>query len=261
MFSALWHYRSFILISIAQEIRSRYAGSLLGSSWAVLQPLMMIVIYTIIFSQVMQARLPGAGNGFAYSVYLCAGALPWMYFAEILQRMTGVFIDNANLIRKTSIPRICLPAVVLGSSSVNIAITYALFIPFLLASGNFPGPVILLVPVALLVQTMMAIGLGLLLATLNVFFRDIGHATGIVLQFAFWFTPIVYPLSIVPEWARDVLRLNPMFHVIEFQHQIFSNEARPDPAMLLPPLVLGLILLLLGFAAYRRLQGEVADNV
>src|SRR5690606_33285569 len=112
------------------------------------------------------------------------------------------------------------------------------FLIFVIGIGMLPGAVILLVLVGLLVQTMLAIGLGLLLATLNVFFRDIGHVTGVILQFAFWFTPIVYPSSIVPEWARELLAFNPMFGVIEFYHQVFLNPGLPDPALLMPPALL-----------------------
>lgn len=265
MLAALWNYRSFILVSVYQEIRSRYAGSLLGMSWAVLNPLMMIVIYTVIFSQIMHARLPsadgGAANTFAYSVYLCAGMLPWGYFTEILLRMQSVFVDHATLIKKTSIPRICLPAIVLGSASVSFGIVYAIFILFLLVSSQFPGLVILLVVPALIIQTVFAIGLGLLLGTLNVFFRDVGHTTAIVLQLAFWFTPIVYPLSIVPDWARGLLGLNPMLGPIEFYHQIFLKPGLPDPALLTEAAVLSIVCLSLGLLAYRRLQGEIPDNV
>ncbi len=110
---SLWGYRGFVLGSVKREFQSRYRGSLFGALWTVLNPLSMIVVYTVIFSQVMRARLPGVDDGLAYSVYLCAGLLTWGLFAEITSRSQSMFIENANLLKKISFPRICLPVIVL----------------------------------------------------------------------------------------------------------------------------------------------------
>ena len=109
MLKALWTYRGFILGSVKREFQSKYSNSLLGAAWNVLNPLAMIVVYTMIFSQVMKARLAGVNSTFAYSIYLCAGILTWGLFAEITSRALNVFIENANLLKKLSFPRLCLP--------------------------------------------------------------------------------------------------------------------------------------------------------
>jgi hypothetical protein len=106
MLRSIWSYRGFISGSVKREFQSRYRNSLLGAAWTVLNPLAMIVVYTIIFSQVMKARLPGADNGFAYSIYLCAGVLTWGLFAEIVSRVQNVFLEHANLIKKINFPRL-----------------------------------------------------------------------------------------------------------------------------------------------------------
>lgn len=116
MLRSMWSYRGFISGSVKREFQSRYRNSLLGAAWTVLNPLAMIVVYTVIFSQVMRARLPGVDSGFAYSIYLCAGVLTWGLFAEIVSRAQNVFLKNANLIKKISFPRICLPVPIRTSS-------------------------------------------------------------------------------------------------------------------------------------------------
>ena len=112
MLRALWAYRGFISGSVKREFQSKYRNSLLGAAWTVINPLAMIVVYTVIFSQVMKARLPGVDSAFAYSIYLCAGLLTWGFFAEIVGRAQNVFIEHANLMKKLSFPRMTLPIIV-----------------------------------------------------------------------------------------------------------------------------------------------------
>src|SRR5665647_1200102 len=112
IFKPLWAYRGFILGSVKREFQFKYKESLIGSAWAVINPLAMILVYTVIFSQVMRTRLPGADSPFAYSIYLCAGLLSWGLFSEIALRAQNIFLENANLLKKISFPRLCLPVVV-----------------------------------------------------------------------------------------------------------------------------------------------------
>ena len=139
MLGGVWRYRGFIAGSVRREFQARYRNSLLGAAWTILNPLAMIVVYTVIFSQVMGNRLQGNSGHFAYSIYLCAGVLTWGLFAEITMRGQNVFIENANLIKKLQFPRICLPIIVVLNSFVNFAIIFGLFTVFLAFSGAFPG--------------------------------------------------------------------------------------------------------------------------
>ena len=109
MVKALWNYRGFISGSVKREFQSKYRNSLLGALWTILNPLAMIIVYTVIFSEVMRAKLPGVDSTFGYSIYLCAGILTWGLFAELVGRSQTVFLDNANLLKKISFPRLCLP--------------------------------------------------------------------------------------------------------------------------------------------------------
>lgn len=135
----VWKYRGFILGSVQREFQSKYRNSLLGAAWTILNPLAMIVVYTIIFANVMGSRMAGHSSTFAYSINLCAGLLTWGLFAEITSRGQNVFLENANLIKKLNFPRICLPIIVVLNSLVNFGIIFGLFTVFLVVSGQFPG--------------------------------------------------------------------------------------------------------------------------
>lgn len=261
MLQGIWRYRGFISGSVQREFQGKYRNSLLGAAWTILNPLAMIVVYTVIFSQVMGSRLPGAGSTFGYSIYLCAGVLSWGLFAEITGRSQGVFIDNANLIKKLQFPRICLPIIVVLNALVNFAIIFGLFTAFLLVSGNFPGLIYLALAPVLLVLIGFALGLGMILGVLNVFFRDVGQFFGILLQFWFWFTPIVYTPAALPAPVRELLHWNPMAAVIGACQTILVSGQAPHWASLLPAAVLAALCCALGLQLFRKRAGEMVDEL
>lgn len=258
----IWHYREFIVSSVKREYQSKYQGSLLGSTWAVLNPLAMIFVYAVVFSKIMQARLPDTSSTFSYSIYLCAGMLTWSLFAEIIGRGQTIYLENANIIKKLKFPIGALPVIMLLNAALNFSIIFTIFIAFLLVSGNFPGWVILFFFPVLLVQLIFAMGLGLTLGVLNVFFRDIGQLFVIVLQFWFWLTPIVYPAEILPaSVATYLLELNPMATIIRSYQGIFVYSASPDWCGLLMPLFLGLLLCLLAMRLFAKYGDEIVDEL
>jgi lipopolysaccharide transport system permease protein len=220
---SIWRYRGFISGSVKREFQNKYRNSLLGAAWTVLNPLAMIIVYTVIFSEVMGNRLRGVNSTFAYSIYLCAGTLTWALFAEITGRSQTVFLEHANLIKKLQFPRLCLPIIVVLNACVNFGIIFGLFTLFLVISGTFPGWVYLAIFPVLLIQILFAIGLGMILGVLNVFFRDVGQFFSILLQFWFWFTPIVYPVTTLPPAARDLLGWN---HYRLSEHPVVRPRTR-----------------------------------
>jgi lipopolysaccharide transport system permease protein len=261
MARAVWNYRGFVLGSVQREFQTRYRNSLLGAVWTILNPLSMIIVYTVIFSQLMKARLPGVDNNLAYGVYLCAGILAWGFFAEIIGRSQSVFLEHANLIKKLSFPRICLPLIVVLNASVNFAIIFALFLGFLVVTQNFPGWSVLAVVPLLLIQVTFAIGLGIILGVLNVFFRDVGQLVGIALQFWFWLTPIVYPASILPESIRPLIEANPMAALIAAYQGIFVYGQWPNWMSLWPITLLAVMFCLVGMRLFRKRSGEMVDEL
>ena len=257
----LWGYRGFIYGSVKREFQSKYRNSLLGGAWTFLNPLAMIVVYTVIFSQVMKAKLPGIESGFAYSIYLCAGVLTWGLFAEIVGRGQNIFLENANLLKKISFPRMCLPIITVLNASVNFAIIFSLFLIFLIIVGFWPGWAIFSIITILLVQLIFSIGLGMTLGVLNVFFRDVGQFFGIFLQFWFWLTPIVYPAAILPESIKSIIVINPMYPIIQAYQGVFVSGQMPDFITLVYPLILGLGLCALGLSLFRKHVGEMVDEL
>lgn len=259
MLTDVWHYRSFVLGMVRREFQARYLHSVLGSMWALIGPLSTIIIYTVIFGHIMNARLAGGDDSLAYGIFLCAGVTTWGMFTEIIQRCLGIFIEQANLLKKMSFPRIILPLIVLLSAAVNFGIILGLLLLFLAVTGRFPGwSIVALLPL-LIVQQSLALGLGVALGVVNVFFRDAAHAVAVLLQFWFWFTPIVYPQQIVGKTLQRLLDLNPLTHVVLGYQAIMVRGAWPDWSHLLWPALCAAAALSVGVVAFRRLSGEMVD--
>lgn len=258
---ALWAYRGFILGSVKREFQSKYRNSLLGAAWNIINPLSMIVVYTVIFSQLMKSRLPGVDSAYGFSIYLCTGILTWGLFSEITTRATGMFLENANLLKKLSFPRLCLPVTVVSNATLNFGIVFGLFTIFLVLSGSFPGwSFLALIPLVLLL-ILFAIGIGITLGVLNVFFRDIGQFFGIFLSFWFWFTPIVYPVDILPENVKYFLNFNPMARLMHaFQEAILAGRW-PNWYSLWPVALLSVFLCIFGLRLFRARSGEMVDEL
>jgi lipopolysaccharide transport system permease protein len=261
MIRALWAYRGFILGSVQREFQSKYSNSLLGAAWNIINPLSMIVVYTIIFSRVMKSRLPELEGDYAFSIYLCAGLLTWGLFAEIANGATNMFVGNANLLKKLSFPRLCLPLIVIANAVVNFCVVFGLFVIFLLISGNFPGIVFFAIIPLLTLQILFAIGVGISLGIVNVFFRDVGQFFGIFLTFWFWLTPVVYPSTILPQEVHEYMRLNPMYRLIVAYQDTLVYARWPNWYSLWPVLALSVLLCAYGLYLFRRRSGEMVDEL
>jgi lipopolysaccharide transport system permease protein len=265
LFQAIWAYRGFVTSSIQRDFQQRYTGSVLGVLWNILNPLAQIVVFTVIFAEVMRARLPELGDDkFGYSLYICAGQLTWLLFTEIISRMQNVFVENANLLKKSSFPRICLPVIVVGSALLNFAVIFGLFLAFLLVTGRTEvftkGLFLAAIPV-LIIQISFAVGLGILTGTLNVFFRDVGQFMGIVLTFWMWATPIIYPIKALPEWFRPYVEMNPTTQIAKAYQNIFAFNQWPQWASLIWVAVLAFGLLFFGYWVYRKLSPQIVDEL
>lgn len=221
----------------------------------------MIIVYTAIFSQVMQAKLPGINQTWAYSIYLCSGLLPWQYFVETMQRMQNIFIEQSTLLKKVNFPRISLPIYVLLSSTINFLIVFVIFLLFLIIFGHFPGIEIISIFPLLIIQQMLAVGIGVLVGTLNVFFRDIGHIFGIVVQFWFWFTPIVYTLDILPNKFEGIMKFNLMVPIFNGYHQVFLYHKFPLWDSLIIVSLFSILFLIAGYFVYKKLVNEMVDEL
>jgi len=258
---SLWAYRGFILGTVKREFQSKYRNSLLGAAWTVINPLAMIIVYTVVFSQLMRAKLPEVDGVFGYSIFLCAGSLAWGLFVEITTRSQSMFLDNSNLLKKLNFPRLCLPISIVVTGVLNFLIVFGLFTLFLLVTGNFPGLVFIsLVPLFALLIVFSA-GLGMVLGVLNVFFRDVGQFFNALVPFWFWFTPIVYPPALIPEWVRPFAALNPIASLIGAVQNVLVLGAWPIWGQLHYPIALALMLCILGLRLFHKRSAEMADEL
>jgi lipopolysaccharide transport system permease protein len=259
MLKALWRYRHFVLGSIRNELVSRFARSKLGGLWMLINPLAQVAIYALILSNVLAAKLPGIDSQYAYAIYLMAGLLAWTLFSEIITSCLTLFIEQGNLMKKMSFPRITLPAIVVGSSLLNNLLLLLAMLGIFLLLGHYFSPAMLwLLPLTLIV-TAFAVGVGLTLGVMNVFLRDIGQAAPIVLQVWFWFTPIVYPITIIPDEYRHWLELNPVYPLVEAYHRVLVYGTTPELHGLLPIAGVALVLLMMAFFLFRRAAEEMVD--
>jgi lipopolysaccharide transport system permease protein len=260
MFRSLWHYRHFVLSSIRNELISRFARSKLGGLWMIINPLSQVAIYALILSNVLAAKLPGVSNQYAYAIYLMAGLLAWTLFSEIIGRCLNLFIEQGNLMKKMSFPRITLPAIVVGSNLLNnILLFIAMLGIFAMLGHQFSVAMFWLIPLTLIV-VVFALGIGLMLGVMNVFLRDIGHFIPIIMQMWFWFTPIVYPVSIIPESYHYLLNLNPLYPITNAYQQILVYGATPALDVgLATTAIIALVLILLSLFLFRRASAEMVD--
>lgn len=261
MLRDVWAFRDFILSSVKREFQSRWSGTQFGPFWIVAHPLANIFIFTVIFAQIMRPSLPDHPSIFAYSIYLCSGVLAWNFFCEMLSRCVNIFVENANLLKKIHFPKLCLPVIVLASNTLNFAIVMGIFMFFLLVIGAFPGWVVLYVLPVLFMQMAFAIGMGVLLATINVFYRDVSQTVQVILQFWFWLTPIVYTPSNLPKAAQAVLMWNPMYIFIRAYQGIFLEHIPPQWSSMIYPGLLAVFFIFFGVFAFHKLQGEIVDEL
>lgn len=261
MLRALWSYRGLVMGLVRRDLQVRSLRAVWGGSWLVLGPAIQIAIYTLVFSQVLVARLPGVDDPLAYGFFLCAGILPWVFFTELVSRAQTLFLEHALLLKAVRFPRSVLPAALLGTGLINFAIPVVILMMVLVVTGRWPGAVLLAAPPVLAIWTVLALGLGVLTGTLNVFFRDVGYAVGIALQFWFWLTPIVYPASIVPAAARTLLAWNPLWPLVSALQGIVVQGAWPEWGTLVVPGVVALVAALLGWGAFVALGADLVDEI
>jgi lipopolysaccharide transport system permease protein len=247
-----------------RDIRTRYVGSVLGAAWAFLQPLALIFIFTVVFSALGRAEFVGAPfpERFRYSIYLCAGLLPWLLCADILQRGTTQFVDLANLIKKVAFRKPVLLWTVLFSSAVSFVIAFVIFLIFL----RIVGPVTLAAVGAYLgfvaLMALAALGSAAALACLNVYLRDTKQLVAIGSQLWFWATPIVWIDSdAMPRWIRAAERFNPLFWFVKPMQDLMVYQSMPTAGEWGLAVGAALLALIAGGWVLAAREGDLADEL
>ena len=259
LLDALWRYRGFIVSSVKNEFKVRFARSKLGGFWMILQPLSQVLIYALILSTVMAAKLPHTNNRYAYALYLMSGTLAWTLFNEIITRSLILFIEQANLLKKMQFPRITLPTIVVGAALLNNLMLFVAILFIFALLGHYPSWSLLWLPVLTLELVAFSLGIGLVLGVLNVFIRDLTHFIPILLQLLFWATPIVYPLSIIPERFQYLLRYNPLYPLVQGYQDLILYHQTPHLQHLGLVGLFSCAFLGLGLFIFRRASSEMVD--
>ncbi|MFH5181193.1 ABC transporter permease [Paenibacillus sp. TAB 01] len=243
-----------------KDFKSKYASSHLGILWNVLMPICYILIYTLIFSKLMMARLPQMTGTFDYSIYLSSGILAWTIFNNSLTRLQNVFIENSNIVKKVYFPKVILLLAIICSSLIELFINYVLLFIVLLVIGHpISLSYILVFPLLILLQS-FALGIGLALCVTTIYFRDLSQIFSIILPLWFWFTPIVYVKDIIPAEYQFLIEWNPLYYFMNIFQDIVFNKTLLFSEFTVP-LLITVFTIIIGTLFYRKLAREVSDLI
>jgi lipopolysaccharide transport system permease protein len=255
----LWAYRELLFFLVWRDVKVRYKQTALGAAWAVLQPFLTMVVFSLFFGRLagLAARIEG---GIPYPVYTFAALVPWTFFTQGLNQAADSLVGSANLIRKVYFPRLVVPLAGVLTGLVDFAIAFVVLLGMMLFYGVHPGPAAVLLPAFLLLALVTALGVGLWLSALNVMYRDVRYTLTFIVQLWLFATPVAYPSSLLPEPWRTVYGVNPMAGVVEgFRWALLS--APPPGAIIWVSAAAALAILVSGAFFFRRMERTFADMV
>ena len=253
----LWEYRELLYFLVWRDLKVRYKQTIFGASWAILQPLTTMVIFTVIFGRF--AKIPS--DGLPYSIFAYTALLPWNYFAMALNRCIGSVVGEAHLISKVYFPRLILPLAGTLSGIVDFLISFTLVLGMMVWYGFGFRWLMLTVPLFLLFALLTALAVGLWLSALNVRYRDVGHTIPFLIQIWMFCSPVVYPVSMIPEKYRLLYGLNPMAGVIEGFRWALLGKASPDFSVMAVSGIAVLVILAGGLFFFKNMEQTFADVV
>jgi lipopolysaccharide transport system permease protein len=252
----LWAYRELLWVLTARDVKVRYKQTVLGSAWAILRPLIAMGIFSVVFGRL--AKMPS--DGIPYPVWVYAGLLPWTFFSSSVSAAGGALVGSSNLVSKVYFPRLIIPLSSMGTGLVDLLVATMILLLMMVWYGVGWGPQLLAAPLMLLAVVFAALGVGTLLSALTVSYRDFSHLTPFLVQVWMYATPVVFPLSIVPERWRWLFYLNPMTGLVEGFRSAFLG--RPfDLAALGISCVMSLLVFLAGVAWFERVERRFADII
>ena len=256
-FGELWDFRELLYFFVWRDIKVRYKQTAIGAAWAVLQPFLTMLIFSLFFGRL--AHIPS--EGLPYPIFYYSALLPWTYFAMSLQNATNTIVDNQRVITKVYFPRLTLPLSSVLSGLVDFGVSFLMFVAMMLYYGMRPRIALLWLPVFLLLAVLTALGVGLWLSALNAVYRDVKYVMPFLIQFWLFASPVAYPSSLVPAKWRWLYGLNPMAGVIEgFRWSLAGSGEAPGRMLLFSALAVAAILLG-GLAYFQKMETTVADVV
>lgn len=251
----IYKYREMLKNLVRKDLRTRYKGSILGFLWTFLNPLLQLVVYTIVFSTIMRAGIQN------YSMFMFVGLLPWIFFSTSVLGSTGSIVSNKDLIKKVYFPREIIPISVVTSALMNMLFGFIILFIALIITDVGLSWTLLYLPFIVLVQYILALAFSMLFAALNVYFRDLEHILGILMMAWFYLTPVLYSVDMIPESYINFYYLNPMTFVIMAYRDVLFYKQLPDILLLIKILLISIVFFLLGLYVFRSLQKGFAEEI
>lgn len=254
--SELWAYRELLWVLAARDVRVRYKQTLLGASWAIVRPVLTMLIFTGVFGRL--AKIPS--DGYPYSVFVYAGLLPWTFFGSALQSAGSSLVGSSHLVSKVYFPRLIIPLSSIGAALVDLLVSMVILFALMLYYGIPPGPRLAALPLLLVALLVTAVGIGTLTTALTVSYRDLIHLLPFVIQIWLFVTPVIYPISMIPQRWRWALLLNPMSGLVDgFRSALLGRPF--DLEALGISAAVAAVVLVVAVAYFERVERRFADVI
>lgn len=252
----LYAYREMIISLVRKDLRGRYKGSVLGFLWTFINPLLQLIIYTVVFSVILRSGID------KFYLFLFVALVPWIFFSSAITGGATSILSQQDMVKKVYFPRHVLPIAYVTSSFVNMLLCFCVIFAVLIVDGTGLNlKAILYLPIIMLVEYVLALGIGMLSAALTVYFRDLEYILGIVTMAWMYLTPIMYDVSMVPEEFKFIFNLNPMTPIIVAYREVLYYKQIPEIFTLCHAAVLGVIILIIGSLVFSKLQRNFAEEL
>jgi len=252
----LWEYREMISSLVKRDLRSRYKGSVLGFLWMFLNPLLQLCVYTIVFSVIMRMGID------KFYLFMFVALVPWLFFSTCLSGGTSVIFAQQDMVKKIYFPRDVLPISFVVSQFVNMLFSFIIIFVVVFLSGVGVNPVALLyLPLIMLIQFVLCLGITYLVSSLSVYFRDLQHIMGIISMAWMYLTPIIYPVEMVPERFINLFYLNPMTTIVIAYRDILYYKQVPEMSTLANAVLMGVGILIIGRIVFSKLQRGFVEEL
>lgn len=255
VFKELYQYRELLKTNIKKEIRGKYKGSWLGVLWTFLNPLLMLAVYSFVFPYILRVNVEN------YTIFMIVALIPWNFFTTAIQMGTGSVVANGAILKKVYFPREIIPISVTTSQLVNFLITCIIMFAFIIFSGVGFSIHLLLFPVLVLIQYMITLAFTFILSAITVFIRDVDHFVSVILMLGFYATPIVYQANMLPQKFQWALNLNPMAQLVEAYRAILYYHQMPNWSILGIWGVASVVLLIVGYAIFKKLEKSFVEEL
>lgn len=255
MLKELYNYRQLLKSNVRKEIRGKYKGSFLGVLWSFVNPLLTTLVYAIVFPFILK------GGQEHYTTFIVIAILPWSFFTTVIAQGTNTILMNGGIIKKVYFPREILPLSVAVSALINFLISCIIICIFLICSGIGFSIYILLLPIVVVIQFLLSLGIILITSSIDVYVRDLEYIINFFISMLFYATPVLYSMDMFPKRIQMLLHLNPMATIIESYRNIFFYQTMPNMIGLLFVFIFSIVLLLIGIKVFKKLEKGFAEEL